>query len=128
MRSRLTKPQSIASQLVLLFTLAGAVLLGCALGGFYWLVVRHAVSEDNAVLAERIRAIRSELREPEGARNLSQELNSRRAGEANVYWIRIIDKQSGTEAETPRMAKLLPSAVFSTAALVSNKPATYRAG
>jgi two-component system heavy metal sensor histidine kinase CusS len=112
MRSNPTKPRSIATQLVLLFTLAAALLLTCALGGFYWLVVRHAFAEDNAVLADKVRALQAELREPGGLSALREELNSRRAGEHTVYWVRILHGDSQIEAETPRMSELLPIGAF----------------
>jgi hypothetical protein len=74
MLSNPTKPRSIATELVLLFTIAATILLGCALGGFYWLVVRHAFTEDNAVLADKIRALQAELREPDGVKAIAQEV------------------------------------------------------
>src|SRR4051794_34303592 len=108
-----TKPHSIATQLVLLFTLAAAILLGCALGGFYWLVIRHASAEDDAVLADKIRVVRAELREPDGLQALSAELNTRHAGESTAYWVRVLDRHSRVQTETPRMNAILPAAVFS---------------
>ena len=51
MSSKRTEPRSIASQLVLLFTPAAALLLCCALGVLYWIVVRHGLEEDRAVRA-----------------------------------------------------------------------------
>src|SRR6266571_2384637 len=56
MRTR-SKPRSIASRLILFFTLATALLLVCGLGVFYSLVVRHALAEDNAVLGDKISAL-----------------------------------------------------------------------
>src|SRR5437868_1442182 len=95
--------RSIATQLVLLFTLAAAIVLGCALGGFYWLVLRHAFAEDNAVLADKIRALQTELREPEGLKALSEELSSRRSAEHSAYWVRVVDSESQLVTETPHM-------------------------
>ena len=45
MSSKPTEPRSIASQLVLLFTAASAVLLCCGLGVLYWIAISHAVEE-----------------------------------------------------------------------------------
>ena len=106
------KPRSIAAELVTLFTLAAALLLSCALGVFYWLVVQHAFAEDNAVLADKIRALRAELQEPDGLRTIDQELRSRRAGEPAVYWVRILDPEGRVLTDTPRMDQLLPANVF----------------
>jgi two-component system heavy metal sensor histidine kinase CusS len=129
MPSNRTKPDSIAKKLVLLFTLAAAILLGSALGGFYWLVVRHAFAEDNAVLNDKIRALQAELREPDGLKAISQELKSHRTGEPAAYWVRVLDPESRIVAETPRMSELLPITVFtrptSSASLV---PKDYRDG
>src|SRR5438094_4732716 len=55
--------RSIASQLILLFTLAAALLLACGLGVFYWIVVRHAFAEDNAILADKISALSADFNE-----------------------------------------------------------------
>jgi len=55
------EPRSIAAQLILLFTLAAALLLACGLGVFYWIVVRHAFAEDNAVLADKVSALAADL-------------------------------------------------------------------
>ena len=61
-----TRPRSIASQLVLLFTLAAALLLFCGLGAFYLIVVRHAFEEDNEFLADRLSALERELSQSGG--------------------------------------------------------------
>src|SRR4029077_9259419 len=82
MFSNRTEPRSIATQLALLFTLCAALLLSCSLGLFYWIVVRHAFEEDNAVLADKLAASRTELKQPDGINTLAQELKNRRAGEA----------------------------------------------
>ncbi|MBX6326769.1 MAG: hypothetical protein IRY93_12130, partial [Chthoniobacterales bacterium] len=56
-----SKPRSIASQLILLFTLAAVLLVAFGLGIFYWLVVRHAFAEDNAVLADKLTALSADF-------------------------------------------------------------------
>src|ERR1700694_2300824 len=86
MFSKPTKPRSIASKLVLLFTLAAALLLSCGLGVFYWMVVRHAFEEDNAVLADKIFALRAELNKT-GPSVLAEESKNPRPGEHVAYWI-----------------------------------------
>jgi len=131
MFSKSTKPRSIASKLVLLFTLAAALLLSCGLGVFYWLVVRHAFAEDNAVLADKISAIGVELKQDHGAKALEQELKNPRAGETAVYWVRLIDTAGRTVAETPGMSELLPSNTFpmpSGSALSLQYPRNFRVG
>jgi two-component system heavy metal sensor histidine kinase CusS len=106
-----SKPRSIASQLILLFTLATVLLLVCGLGVFYSLVVRHAFAEDNAVLADKISALTADLHES-GPNVFAKELKGRRADEHAANWIRILDSQGRTYAETPGMDRLLPPEIF----------------
>jgi two-component system heavy metal sensor histidine kinase CusS len=106
-----TKPRSIASQLVLFFTLAAALLLSCGLSVFYWIVIRHAFAEDNAVLADKVSALSADFNEG-GPKLFGEELKARRAGEHAPYWIRVLDSEGHTVAETPEMNGLLPSDIF----------------
>lgn len=123
MSSNRTKPRSIATQLVLLFTLSAAILLSCSLGLFYWIVVRHAFEEDNAVLADKLAAIRNDLRQPAGISVVVQDLQSSRTGEGAVYWIRLIGPDGTVVAETAGMDRILPVFIFASPTLMSNKPA-----
>src|SRR5438132_11919477 len=100
-------PRSIAFQLILLFTLAAALLLACGLGIFYSIVIRHAFAEDNAVLADKMSAISTDLRE-NGPEVFAEELAAVRASEHTPYWIRIIDSDGRTVAEAPDMDRLIP--------------------
>ena len=115
MSSRPAEPRSIASQLVLLFTLAAALLLSCGLGALYWIVIRHAFEEDNEVLADKVAAVRADLSAPGGINIVTEELKNVRAGERAAYWVRVLDSSDQTLAETPGMTALLPSSVFSAA-------------
>jgi two-component system heavy metal sensor histidine kinase CusS len=130
MFSNRTEPRSIATQLVVLFTLCAALLLSCSLGLFYWIVVRHAFEEDNAVLADKLAAIRTELKQPDGINTLAQELKNRRTGEAAVYWLRIIDPDGNIVTETPGTDRLFPVQVFPSPSSSSagRLPADYRTG
>jgi len=112
MSSKPTEPRSISSQLVLLFTLAATLLLFCGLGGVYLIVVRHAIEEDNAVLADKAFATRAELKKPEGVRVVQDQSAARHAGEPAVHWIRVIDSSGGVLAQTPEMEKTLPPEIF----------------
>ena len=110
-RMRTIKPSSIASRLILFFTLATALLLVCGLGVFYSLVVRHALAEDNAVLGDKISALGADLHES-GPQLLAEELNARQTGERAPYWIRVLDSEGRIVTETPGMQRLLPPNVF----------------
>ena len=112
MSSNRTEPRSIATQLVLLFTFCAALLLSCGLGTLYWIVVRHAFEEDNAVFADKLGAIRIELKQPDGINSINREVKNRRAGEPTVYWIRIIDPSGNIVTETPQMSDSLPANIF----------------
>jgi two-component system heavy metal sensor histidine kinase CusS len=111
MSSKRTKPRSIASQLVLFFTLAAALLLCCGLGVFYWIVIRHAFTEDNTVLADKVSALSADFNEG-GPKLFGEELKARHAGQHAPYWIRVLDSEGHTVAETPGMNGLLPSGIF----------------
>jgi two-component system heavy metal sensor histidine kinase CusS len=111
MTARTNKPRSIASQLIVLFTLATVLLLVCGLGVFYSLVVRHASAEDNAVLADKIAALRADFQES-GSNAFAEELNAHHGDQHPAYWIRILDSQGRTYAETPGMDRLLPPEIF----------------
>lgn len=121
MFSKPAEPRSIASQLVLLFTLAAALLFLCGLGFLYWIVVRHAFEEDNAVLTDRITELRAELNKPGGVAAISEELTTLQPGERVAYWVRIIDSEGRIVAETPGMNRLVPPSAFPTGA-----PRDYR--
>jgi two-component system heavy metal sensor histidine kinase CusS len=97
---------------VLLFTLCATLLLSCGLGVLYWIVVRHAFEEDNAVLADKLAAIRTDLKQPDGIHTVDRELKNRRAGESAVYWVRVIDAAGTVVTETPEMDRLLPPNIF----------------
>jgi two-component system heavy metal sensor histidine kinase CusS len=130
MFSRRTEPRSIASHLVLLFTLAAALLLSCGLGVFYWIVLRHAFAEDNAVLADKISAVSADFNE-NGPDLFGEELKARRAGAHAPYWIRVLDSEGHTLTETPGMERLLPPGVFPPAQKSTSSiggPKNYRTG
>ena len=126
MFSKRPEPRSIATQLVLLFTLCAVLLLSCSLGLFYWIVVRHAFEEDNAVLADKLVGITSELKQPDGTSALAQELKNRRPGEPAVYWIRIVGPDGNVTTETPGMEKLLPAYIFPSQTAAARLPIDYR--
>jgi two-component system heavy metal sensor histidine kinase CusS len=107
----LNKQRSIALQLILLFTLAAGLLLACGLGVFYLIVVRHAVAEDNSVLADKMFALSADVRE-NGPEILAEEVTAHRAGQHTPYWIRILDSEGRAIAETPQMDRLIPIQFF----------------
>ena len=130
MFSKRTEPASIASQLVLLFTLAAAFLLSCGLGVFYWLVVQHAFEEDNAVLADKISVLSADLKAG-GPKATDEELKSVRTGEHPVYSVRVVDSAGRTVTETLGMNRLLPPSIFPSPRISTSStrnPKNYRAG
>jgi two-component system heavy metal sensor histidine kinase CusS len=112
MSSSPVEPRSIASKLVLLFTLASAFLLSCGLGALYWIVVRHAFEEDNEVLSDKVAAIRADLSTTGGIEVVAEGLKSVRGGERAAYWVRVLDSSNRVLAETPGMTALLPTSIF----------------
>jgi two-component system heavy metal sensor histidine kinase CusS len=112
MFSKPAEPRSIASQLVLSFTVAAALLLCCGLVVLYLIVVRHAFEEDNVFLADKIFALRADLRRLGGPEGLHEELNPAQDGKGVTYWVRVLDSNGGVVAETPGMNATLPSNIF----------------
>ena len=131
MSSKSPEPRSIASQLVLLFTLSAALLLVCGLGVLYWIFVRHAYEEDNEVLADKISGLRAELIRTNDPKTLNEELRIVHGGEHLVYWIRVLNSAGLVVAETPGMAEVLPPGAFPKPTgheLVPDHPREYKAG
>jgi two-component system heavy metal sensor histidine kinase CusS len=110
--------------------LAASLLLACGLGVFYWIVVQHAFAEDNSVLADKASALSADFNES-GSNVFAEELKARRAGEHPAYWIRLLDSQGRTYAETPGMNRLLPTEIFPSgqaSAPALRSPKDYRRG
>src|SRR4051794_32906479 len=112
MSSRPVEPRSIASQLVVLFALAAVFLLCCGIGALYWIVVRHAFEEDNEVLADKVAAVRADLRMTGGIQLVTEALKNVRTGERAPYWVRVLDSNKRILAESPGMGEILPASVF----------------
>jgi hypothetical protein len=108
MSSKQAEPRSIASQFVLLFTLAAAFLLCCGLGALYWIVVRHAFEEDNGS-SRPVAAVQADLTRPVDRGSCRGE--ERPTGERAACWVRVLVLQSHGGG-TPGMARILPTAVF----------------
>src|SRR4029077_18105607 len=92
------------------------------LGVVYTLVVRHAFDEDNAILADKVTTLSADLNES-GADAFAEELTGQREGEHPAYWIRMLDSQGRTYAETPGMNRLLPPEIFPSA---EKSPSAFR--
>jgi two-component system heavy metal sensor histidine kinase CusS len=130
MFSKRTRPRSISSQLVLLFTIAATLLLSCGLGIFYWIVVQHAFAEDKAVLADKLSTLSADLKEG-GPRMFAEQLKLHRAGEHAAYWIRLLNSNGTTVAETPGIDRVLDAKVFPpapTSTSISGYTQAYHSG
>jgi two-component system, OmpR family, heavy metal sensor histidine kinase CusS len=122
--------RSIAWQLILLFTMATSLLLACGLGVFYAIVIRHSFVEDKAILADKVAALHADLQE-NGPTRFAEELNGRKAGEHTAYWIRVLDPQGRTYAETSGMDQSLPPEIFpppQKSVSIIGSPKDYRKG
>jgi len=130
MSSKPAEPRSISSQLVLLFTPATALLLCCALGVLYWIIVRHAYAEDRTVLMDKVMAVRADLKSAGGPHLLNQELRAVQGDERAAYWVRVVDATGRAVAETPGMSEFLPAPLFSSGDASTAKAETrdYRGG
>jgi len=116
MFSKRPEPRSIATQLILLFTLAAALLLACGLGVFYWIVVRHAFAEDNAVLADKVDALQTSFEQRGGLAAVAPEINATDGRRRAPFLVRVLDPAGATIAQTTGMERLLPADIFPPAA------------
>jgi two-component system heavy metal sensor histidine kinase CusS len=112
MPSKRTNAPSIASQLVLFFTAASALLLCFGLGVLYWIVVQHASEEDDEALADKLFAVRADIDATGRPQNLSPDPAAVRSGERVTYWVRVLEPTGAILEETPGMDSVLPAAVF----------------
>jgi len=116
MFSKRPEPRSIASQLILLFTLAATLLLACGLGVFYWIVVRHALAEDNAVLADKVNALQTNFEQPGGLDAVVAEVNTVDSRHRAPFLVRVIDASGTIIGQTTGMEAMLPINIFPMAA------------
>ena len=128
MSLRPSSTRSIAARLVLLFTLSAVLLLCAGLGLLYWIVIRHAFEEDNEVLADKVFALRADLKAGGGPRLIEEEVKVRRTGERVAYFIRILDAAGNLAAETPGMSELLPRDLFPPRGSLGDDPKSHRQG
>src|SRR5437762_902997 len=106
------EPRSIASQLILLFTLAAALLLACGLGVFYWIVVRHAFAEDNAVLADKVYGLQTSFEQRGGFAAIATEIDAAGNRQRAPFMVRVLDPTGATIGQTTGMETLLPANIF----------------
>src|SRR5437867_8784173 len=106
------EPRSIASQLILLFTLAAALLLACGLGVFYCVVVRHAFAEDNAVLADKVDALQTSFEQRGGLEAVAAEIITAGSRKRAPFLVRVLDPTGATIGQTTGMETLLPANIF----------------
>src|SRR5882672_12602770 len=112
MSSKRTEPRSIAAKLILLFTLAATLLLACGLGVFYWVVVRHAFAEDNAVLADKVDALQTSFEQRGGLEAVAAEINTAGSRKRAPFLVRVIDPAGTTIGQTTGMETVLPVNIF----------------
>jgi two-component system heavy metal sensor histidine kinase CusS len=112
MFSKRPEPRSIASQLILLFTVAAALLLACGLGVFYWVVVRHAFAEDNAVLADRVDTLQTSFEQRGGLAAVAAEINATGSRQRAPFLVRVLDPAGTIIGQTTGMETLLPANIF----------------
>ena len=112
MFSKRPEPRSIASQLILLFTLAAALLLACGLGVFYWIVVRHAFAEDNVVLADKVDGLQTSFEQRGGLAAVAAEIDAAGSRQRAPFMVRVLDSAGATIGQTTGMETLLPANIF----------------
>lgn len=118
-----TRSWSIALRLVLLFTVAAALLLVLAMGAAYWTVVQHVVHDNDRYITEKLAAIRADIAADSGPESLGRALKIIRAAD-KTYAVRVMDATGRVVAESPKMSAALPSEIFPTAISVRGERPT----
>ena len=72
---------SIAFRLVLLFTVAAAVLLLLAMAAAYWTVTQHVIHENDRYITEKLAALRADIAADARLESLNRELQIIRAAD-----------------------------------------------
>ena len=125
MSSNRTEGRSIATQLVLLFTLCAALLLCCGFGIFYWIVVRHAFEEDSVVFADKVDTLQGDFEKRGGATAPAFEIDASRG---SPFYVRVLDPSGATVRATPGMENLPPSVFPLAASREIAEPVEHRIG
>jgi len=125
MFSNRTEGRSIATQLVLLFTLCAALLLCCGFGIFYWIVVRHAFEEDSVVFADKVDTLQGDFEKRGGATAPAFEIDASRG---SPFYVRVLDPSGATVRATPGMENLPPSVFPLAASREIAEPVEHRIG
>ena len=125
MFSKPAEPRSIATKLVLLFTVCATLLLSCSLGLFYWIVVRHSAQEDAVVFADKVDTLQQDFETRGGPTAPAFEIDASRG---SPFYVRVLNPSAATVRETAGMENL-PSDIFPPAASREiAKPVEYRTG
>ena len=116
---------SIALRLVLLFTVAAALLLLSAMAAAYWVVTQHVLHDNDRYITEKLTAIRAGIAADSDPESLNRELRTIQAAD-KTYAVRVLDSAGRVVAETPRMHLTLPLDVFPTViSITGTRPATF---
>jgi two-component system heavy metal sensor histidine kinase CusS len=102
---------SIAFRLVLLFTVAAAFLLLAAMAASFFTVMRHVDHDNDRYLTDKLAALRADIAADAGPASLARELNIIQTAD-KAYAIRVLDSAGHVVAESPKMDRVLPAAVF----------------
>src|SRR4030095_15072575 len=92
------------------------LLLACGLGVFYWIVVRHAFAEDNAVLADKVNGLQTNFEQRGGLEAVAAEINATGSRQRTPFLVRVLDPAGATIGQTSGMETLLPENIFPPAA------------
>ncbi|HXA09210.1 MAG TPA: heavy metal sensor histidine kinase [Chthoniobacterales bacterium] len=102
---------SIAFRLVLLFTIAAAVLLLATMAASLFTVMKHVEHDNDRYLTDKLAALRADIASDAGPQSLANELKIIRAAD-KAYAVRVLNPAGKVVAESPSMERLLPMEVF----------------
>src|SRR3982751_640344 len=109
--SAILRTWSLTLQLVLFFTIGAAGLVLLAMLASYWVVIQHVNSDNDRYLSDKLAALRADMAADAGPQSLSRELTIIHVAD-KVYAVRVLDSAGKIVAESPKMPRVLPIAVF----------------
>ncbi len=105
---------SLASRLTAWYTAASMFLVLASTGALYWALVANLKRDADLFLADKVHVVTTMVRErPNDWDGLKEEIQLESAARRyDQFYIRLLDPQSKTLLETPRMQSVLPPGSF----------------
>src|SRR5436190_6274195 len=110
---RVRRPWPLAARLAAWYAVTAFLLVLLATAFWYWVLVVNLDREDDDLLADKLQALRTLLRDNPAVGALREEVDRESAARQHVrFYIRIVGPEGSTLVETQGMSALLPAVLF----------------